>query len=256
MNLREYIDTLSYDTAFWMAGVWNSEYPIDQLGDLSLEVSRKLRAMAVMVLVANADSDTFYHNLIRSGIARERYLSRCLEAGAVEDHHRASARYEPLLDAVAAGEFALARRIAALSPRDYRDGHEYEDDYCYAQILHHLIQDPPDRTDIPALLERFEAYLERQGSARLQIVRALAFGAQPDFDNAFDEILRDQEARIRTDKHRGQLEEPGVMALRQVFVEGLALLRLAGNLGFQTEPEYRFCPSLARRPMRKPFPGE
>jgi hypothetical protein len=31
---------------------------------------------------------------------------------------------------------------------------------------------------------------------------------------------------------------------------------LAAKLGFQTEPEYRFCPSIARRPMRKPFPGE
>src|SRR5262249_17510025 len=149
----------------------------------------------------------------------EKYLRRCLEAMSLEDHHRASSRYEPLLDAVAASELELARRIVSLSPVSYMDGHEYEDDYCYAQILHELLQGRPDRNRISRLLERFEVYVGREPNVRLEMGRALAFGTQHDFEAAFEGLLQDQEEHIAADKDRGQLEEPEVMALRQVFIE-------------------------------------
>jgi hypothetical protein len=47
-----------------------------------------------------------------------------------------------------------------------------------------------------------------------------------------------------------------MMAERQVYVEGLALLQIATRLKFATQNEYQYCPSLARVPMQKPFPGE
>ena len=46
------------------------------------------------------------------------------------------------------------------------------------------------------------------------------------------------------------------MAERQVYVEGLAMLRIADRLGLKTQGEYLYCPSLARVSMQKPFPGE
>jgi hypothetical protein len=47
-----------------------------------------------------------------------------------------------------------------------------------------------------------------------------------------------------------------MMAERQVFVDGLALLQIAERLGFSLQPEYLYLPSLARVPMQKPFPGD
>ena len=52
------------------------------------------------------------------------------------------------------------------------------------------------------------------------------------------------------------MEDPEIVAQRQVFVEGLAILRLAERRGLTTQAEYQYCPSLARVPMRTPFPGE
>ena len=256
MKLKEYADPLSWETAFWMSGVHSPRYPLDQLGSLSLEVSEKLRGMAIIVLLTKGDTDTFYHNLIRSGMARETYLRRCAESGLLDDHHRAAGRYEPFLDAVAAGDFVLARRIAQLSPVEWMEEHEYEDDYCYARSLFAFASEPPDNDLIPGLLARFEAFLERQGSARLAILRALLEKSQIDFDVAFDDLLRERTARIRADIARGQFEKPARVAQRKVFVEGLALLRLADARGLETEPEYIYCPALARKPMKRPFPGE
>ncbi|MEW6381915.1 MAG: Imm49 family immunity protein [bacterium] len=256
MKLEEYGEPLAYEIAFWMQGLTNPEYPVEELGRLSLELSDKFRALAIIVLLVKGDSDLFYHNLIRSGRARLIYLQRLKSEGIGQDHHQASGRYEPLLDAIAAGDFELAHRIIELSPAEWQKGHEYEDDYCYAQVLHRLVQEPVPEQEIPPLFKQFEAYLEGQPSARLDVCRAIVEQDQPAFDEAFADLLDDREAQIAANKARGQLEEPSVVAQRQVFIEGLALLRLAGRRGLATQPDYRYCPSLARIPMKTPFPGE
>ena len=256
MQLEDYGEALAYDIAFWMQGLTNPTYPIEQLGKLSLELSDKLRALAIITLLVKGESDFFYHNLIRSGMARETYLQRLKDEGIEDDHHQASGRYEPLLDAIASGDLALAHRIVDLSPTEWRKGHEYEDDYCYAQILHRFIQEIPREQEIPSLLEQFEAYLEGQQSARLDICRALIQRDQNAFDEAFVALLDEQESKIDADKTRGQMEDPVIVAKRQVFIEGLAILRLAEGRRLTTQIEYRYCPSLARLPMRVPFPGE
>lgn len=256
MQLQEYGRSLAYETAFWLQGLTNPEYPVEELGGLGLELSQKLRALAIMGLLVAADSNSFYHNLIRSGRVRVTYLEKMRASGRLDDHHRCSGRFEPLMDAIAADDFNLAMRIVELSPAEFREGHEYEDDYCYARILSRWIAKMPDDSETPGLIDRFGAYLEGKPNARLAVCRALAVKDQAAFDEAFANLLDERDLEIEAAKERGQLEEPQVVALRRVWVEGLAILRLAERRGLHTEQEYRYCPSLARQPMQKPFPGE
>jgi hypothetical protein len=256
MKLEDYGTPLAYDAAFWMLGLTEPRYPLAKLGKLSMEVSEKLRALAIITLLVKADSDFFYHNLIRSGRARLTYLERLRQAAIQDDHFQCAGWYEPLLDAIAAGDFELARRIAGLVSPAFRAGHEYEDDHCYAQIVHRLIQEPVPETELEPLMERFEAYLDGQASARLDVINALAEHSQDGFDAAFASLLDERGLQIEADKKRGQLEEAHIVPQRHVFVEGLALLRLAERRGLTTQPEYQYCPSLARVPMVAPFPGE
>ena len=178
------------------------------------------------------------------------------ESERLDDHHRCSGRYETLLDSIAAGELELARRIVSLSPKEWRKEHEYEDDYCYAQVLSRFVQVVPPGEEILQIFDQFEAYLSGESNARFVLCQAMLAGDQDTFDEAFDALLDEQEAKIEADIVRGELEEPQVIAQRQVFVEGLAILRLAEKLGLTTQPEYKYCPSLARVPMQEPFPGE
>ncbi len=256
MKLAEYGEALAYEVAFWMQGLDNPEYPAAELGRLSLDLSRKLRALACMGLLVAGDSDSFHHNLIRSALARVRYLERMAGSGHTEDHHFCSGRYEPLLDAIAAGDLATARRVVQLAPVEFRAGHEYDEDYSYAQLISRWIADPPREDDVPALLGRFATATEGRPDARLEVCRALAARDQSAFDAAFAQLLEAREAEIAAAKARGQLEEPQVVALRRIFVEGLAILRLAERRGLRTEREYRYCPSSSRTPMNVPFPGE
>ncbi len=256
MKLEEYGESLAYETAFWMQGFTNPTYPFEELGRLSLEVSEKLRALAIIVLLTQGEPDYYFHNLIRSGKARETYLTKVHQLGRFEDHDYCSGRYEAFVDSVASGDLVLARSISSLSPSTFRLHHEYEDDYAYAQILHRFVQQAPSDEEIDQLLARWKAYAEDKAGARFLVCRALNDRNQSDFDDAFATLLLERDMKIEANKARGQLEEPHIVAQRRVFVEGLALIRLAERRGLATESEYRYCPSLARTSMETPFPGE
>lgn len=255
MKLAQDAEALAYDTAFWLLGFEEEGgYPIEQLGRIGVELCGKLRALAIIALLTTGSTDKFQHTLIRSGRVRETYLSRARQADLQADHHLASGRTGGLIDAIAAGDLELARRIAWLSPRAWEPQREYEDDFCYAQILHRLVHGVQAPTVYQPFFDRFEAALEGQASARLDVTRALVLRSQTDFDLAFDALLLEQQDRIKSDIARPQLETAQIVAERQVFVEGLVLLRLAGVVGLATRADYLYCPSNARLPMRAPLP--
>ncbi|HEY1755872.1 MAG TPA: Imm49 family immunity protein [Bryobacteraceae bacterium] len=254
MNLESRIGPECYGTAFWMAGIYNPEFPFNQMGELASDVCRNLRTLAISILSVHGKVDGFYHNLIRSGRVRERYLTRCVGEGHLEDHHRSSGWYSAFIDTLAAGEFDLARKIADLSPGDFRPGHEYEDDYCYVQLIHGLIG--AEKRPAQDLLGEFEAYVEDEANARLDVVRSLLEKSQANFDESFAGLLQDHQRQIDAEIEAGRFEDVHVNADRRIFIEGLAILRLAEKVGLQTQEEYLFCPSVARLPMLVPFPGE
>jgi hypothetical protein len=256
VKLAEYLEPLGYDIAFWLTAFQNPDYPIPQLGEVSVQVSQKLRTAAIIALLTKGSSDAFYHNLIRSARSRIAYLDRLASAGVTDDHHQASGRVDPFLDAVAAADFDSARRIVALSLREWLRDHEYEDDFCYAQIVHGLITVPTDVTRLERFFERFERVLDGQADARLDVCRAIARRDQAAFDEAFEALLAQRTRRIEAEKARKKIEEPTMIAERQVYIEGLALLQIATRLKFATQSDYLYCPSVARLPMQRPFPGE
>lgn len=256
MILADYLEPLAYDIAFWTIGLVSPDARPEELGGLSNELVRKLRAAAIIVLLTRADVDGYCHNLIRAARARECYLDRMRSEGLIEDHHFCAARTEGLLAACAAEDYALARSIAALSPGGFRPGHEYEDDFCYAQVLHGLLAPQPDPVALAALCARWQGALKGAPGGRLEVMQALVARDAAAFELAFDALLDERAAQIDRNIARGQLEEPPVVADRLVFVEGLALLRIARRLGVALQQDYRYCPSLALQSMQKPFPGE
>ena len=252
MNFADAGYQLSYKVAVLLRAFYDKDVPLSKTGRVSMELSNELRALAIMALLSLGDNRLFYQNLVRSGLVREFYLNRLKEAGVSNDHHQASSRFKPLLDTVAAGDLDVARRIAVLSPKEFRHGHEYMDDYCYSQILHGLISENSSKSSLKTYLNRFENYLENQTNARFEISRALIEADQAAFNDAFIELLNTHEQDINSAKKRGQMEDPLIMAHRLVFIEGLAILRIAQMVELTVESEYRFCPSISRSYDKKP----
>ena len=246
-------EPLAQEIAFWTVGLENPDYPLAETGSLTHEICGHLRALAIMLLLSHGKVDRFHHNLIRSGRLRLSYLRRAA-AEDPEEHNYVSAVSEPLFDAITAGDLALALQIANAVPAHFRAGHEYEDEHCFAQAVGHLVRGRGSEGAIAPLLGRIEASVGDPDDSRILICRALVGQEQADFDDAFDAFLAARTRAITADEARGELAEPPVIARREVYIEGLAMLRLAELRGFRTDPDYLYCPSLARQPMVTPYP--
>ena len=248
------IDDQALETAFWWSGLHDPEYPVEHLGELCADLCKRLRTLAISQLLQEGKNNSFFHNLIRSGKVREGYLSRAVASKLAPDYLRCSGRYDPLLDAMAANEFALARQIVKVSLTEMLEGHEYPDDYHYAQGLHRLILN--DSLGCETIVEKFDICLEGENSPRRDLLKSLSRRNQNDFDTAFKMLLEDREREIAANIARGQFADLYVSTARSIFIEGLAILRLAEKFQLVTEDEYLFCPSMARTAMTEPFPGE
>lgn len=255
MRLGDQFEAMAYDIAFWLSAFTNPDYPLEDLGEVCVNVCAKLRAAAIVSLLARSDAVAYAHNLVRSGRCRASYLQRIRASGRAQ-YHGASGRVSPFYDAVAAGDFSLARQIAALSPREWQQGQEYEDDWCQAQIAHSILQPLVDSTHVQGLLLRWERVLDGEDEPRLPVLRALAQRDAGAFDGAFEGLLTHREEAIAAERARARIEEPVMLASREVFVDGLAFLRMATQLGLPTQHEYRGCPSMARQTLQTALPPE
>lgn len=256
MRLADYVDALAYEAAFALAAFTNRQVAIGALGAASVQACAKLRTLAIIALVTEADHRTYTHNLVRSGRCRLAYLQRLRASGQTDELYSGSARLQPFLDAVAAADFELARQIAALSPAEWKPSSEYEDDFCHAMVAHGIVANLTDVNRVEALFSRWEHVLQGQPDPRMAVMKALAHRDSAGFDAAFEALVLHRADTIAQDRARSVIEEHDVVAARQLDVDGLALLRMATQLGLKTQDEYLGCPSLARQVTREPLPPE
>ncbi|ATB26800.1 Imm49 family immunity protein [Melittangium boletus] len=217
-----------------------------QREELWTRFSTYRRIAAISVLLAEADVPAFRHDLRLSAMARREMLSSSLDTEA-PSWFRCAGRVEPLFDALSAGDVGLARDIARHSPRHWVADEEFEDDFRYADFLHeHLLAEtkhpsPGEERAIAA----FQQCSGDSGSPRLAVCAALFNRDQDAFDAALEDLLVERAAEFR---NAGPALHPErFLTESHVFIEGLALLRLAEDRGLHTQPEYRMMPGLARR---------
>jgi len=116
------------------------------------------------------------------------------------------------------------------------------------------VHGPEADGDIPALLARLAEAGGGPDDPRVGVCKALIEADSEGFAQAFHALLLARQGEIDEGVARGEIEELAVVTQRHVYIEGLAMLRLAQARGIATESEYAFCPSLARQPMVEPFP--
>lgn len=153
----------------------------------------------------------------------------------------------PLLDAVAAEQWTLAAEVATRSARQWQRGEEYEDDFAWAAVLQALVlPEPSGRASLAERLERLQAVGAETQGPQLALASALQAGDGRGFHQAFEaahaayEEVTERHARMNTLPRRSFLPR------RYLWMEGLALLRLAERAGLPPPGSYlRYCPRLA-----------
>jgi hypothetical protein len=232
-DLREYVD-------FNIDNLQDPACTLEYAGRFYEEASEALRAHAILSLLLHADGAAFSSGLVASGHARRAFLLRCARQ-QYADFYVALSRSGAMLDAVVGNDLSLAGEIFGLSPPAYRKGDEYEDDFQWQCLLGLLLTGAP-RPELDDTLGALEKATDGEGE-RLEVARALLSRDAEAFDEAFRALVSTQQAV--NEEEDASDEEPAAAAGVYVFIEGVAVLKVARRLGIRIEPEYPLCPTLA-----------
>lgn len=229
--------------------------PLVAAGDVVEDAWRCFEGLGCANLLLSADLQRFRVNLVYAAGARRWFLTHAAAAGLADDLHLAISRTDAVFDALAAAAPALARDVVGRSPHVWIPDGEYEDDFCYYAFVHGLVRDPSVAAPTPlrALLDRFEQVLAGAPSPRLAVCRALLGRDSAAFVAAFEALLAVREAEVA---EQTLSDDPAAEPRRRVFVEGLALLRIADDRGLATATGIARCPDIARRVVGGPLPDD
>lgn len=225
----------------------------NELGPLCDELNIFYRTCGIAAILIDLDSDKFYHMLIRSGYTRLFLLEQFSGEHKMESRFCKITRSNGLFDSIAANRIDIAKEIADLSPMKWNKKFEYEDDYCFILFIHEMIKNPENNI-LEFILQRFKGILANQSSSKYDVCFSLLERDDSSFDQSFMAMLNDWENELdRQAKSIGR-NEVEFSTAKYVYIQGLALLKMAEKLGIKTKDEYLFCPKEARMKLVKPFP--
>jgi hypothetical protein len=223
------------------------------LGPIVSEMCLYYRALAICMLADDGNVNDFFHWLLHSPIARRHYLRSVYGPGRGQPGDGRLSFVDPVLDAAAARQWPLAAEIQTLSAKQWLDGEEYEDDFCYGDFLRRAVAESLTADT----LDPWRRALEGGKDPRLTVAEALCAKDAEQFEEALRALLKANEAKARA---MADPRSPSALAgdytfapNRWVSVEGLALLALAERAGLSTEYEVEFCPAIARKGSYAPF---
>ncbi|OJT25273.1 hypothetical protein BO221_13080 [Archangium sp. Cb G35] len=222
-----------------------SEGKAEDLVELVREVCMHFHTLATTTLLIDASPQYFFYNLCCAAENWRRLLAHLHSQG---DALPPSSDNTPLLGAVAAGQWELARALCHLSATA-RAEEEYEDEFVWAHMLQEFIALPVGRAFPEVLLSRYERVLEEEQPDRLELFQALLVADGNRFFAAFQRVLQSHERETEARAVGFGMSPDKFVAYRFIWFEGLALLRLAERVGLRSDEPFLYCPPLARVAM-------
>jgi hypothetical protein len=210
-----------------------------------LDLSRMYRRLGCALLRLDGDADSFFFSLHRAADLYLQFLERKARKRNLDPYYLARGRAEPLLDALAAGDVTLASRIDALARTDFTEGMEYEEDFWFFTVLPKLAATRTNTPEILHGLEQLEQSLRGVRYPRYDALKALSGGNAKAFDKALKALATAWSAELKRGDSAG-LGNPYAQSTEgRVFVEGIALIRVARARGLRVQATHRLIPETA-----------
>ncbi len=208
------------------------------------------RVLGLCSLLARAEVDAFVDRLERSGTARLELLKFAADGAACEPPTLAVTKSVGFPAALAAGNVELAAAIGRAMPATHDPEYEYEDDFLFIDLMRRAAVGIADRSAwLPGAaqaLARWTVVLKKRPSPHRDVWQAMVDSDQAVFTKCFPALVDYRIAQLAQYRKQSAFAPKLFAAEGQVWIEGLALLELAGRLGLATEPDYPLLPSLAR----------
>ncbi|NMO17679.1 immunity 49 family protein [Pyxidicoccus fallax] len=229
-----------------------AEGTVEELVGLVREACVHFHTQGVTTLLLDGSPQYLFYHL---GCAAENWRRLLLHLRTREAALPPASDNIPLLGAVAASYWDLARDLCRVSASQ-RGEDEYEDEFAWAHLLQEFIALPDGGTFSQDLLRQHERVLAESQADRLEVFRALLAGDRSRFLTALERVLHQHEEETEAQAVRLGTSPDQFVAYRFIWFEGLALLRLAERRGMRIDEPLRYCPPLARIPMKMEYDGD
>ena len=206
-----------------------------------LEFCQQYRRRGIARFLQTAETNLLQQDLQRSGSAFAAYLAR--EGGAGNVVSKAA----PFFDAVASADTQAAVRISRLSALTPSLDYEYEDDFLYIRILMGRFFLGFDDVELSAMLKRYEELLDGSEDPKYTICESFLKARPEQFGEAFEQLITTRDEHYTAGVEAEEIIEEEWATEGKIFVEGIALVRLAVSAGVPVQKDYLFVPSLAVR---------
>lgn len=220
---------------------------------LTRETCRLHRYLGCGVLLASHDAVTCRERLSRSAQMFLMLLRAHQPHSKVDDKTRyylARSRGEFLLDALCADDVALAREIDDALPEAWMPDVENEEDFLYLKLLPALTPGSGPEFLSTEDSKRLILLLTELDTPRLKVLDALRRKHERDFDDALEGVTSEWREGIERARHSGPVDVYHDRTEANVFLEGVALVRVARLRGIQTAEQYPFIPAAILRPLK------
>jgi len=196
------------------------------------------RIAGICGLLHDGSSREFLVNLQKSGAAYAYALPR------LDESFLATSKSPGFFASAASGDEQSAHAISGLSRKTWNPDLEHEDDFLYTRFLMDLFYLGASENDLGVIVGRLEKITEGEDSPRREICRAMLAKNSEQFGEGLEDYILERRETYAEAWDSDEILEEKWATDGQVFVEGIALVKLAKKLGLETQAEYLFIPSL------------
>jgi len=209
-----------------------------------IDVCQLYRRRGCGLLLANSDTEGFFQELHLAADTFLQLLERAQRRPGLDPYYLSRGHAEPLLDALAIGSVELVQRMDALLETRWQEGLEYPEDFEFFRLLPRLVSPATAQAELLEGVERMEQVLERAAYPRFEVLEALVHADARAFEEGLLAALDAWQAAWEQARKSGTGNPLGLVTDAHVFVEGIALVRVARARGIRTRSQYPFIPPL------------
>jgi hypothetical protein len=238
-----------YNTRYYLEDIISSFDPHGSpfdIWDNCREMALRYRVLALYKLLLTANVEEFCCLLSKAAQCWIYYLMRVFIGLPTSPEYCCLSYRGPFIAALAAGDFDTATILSLFTLKHYENEVEDLDDFLYTLFLHQmLLRIHEDEGFITKVLADYREETKELGTSRVAVCEALYERDPTSFHKAMVALVEEREKEIETENvARNKLEYVFVVE-KELFTEGIALVKLAKKLGIQSDHEYRYIPMIA-----------
>ena len=208
-------------------------------------VSACYRVLAACALLLETDTNAYFSHLENAANARLDFLHHVNSGATVEPRYLALSKDLGFTCALASDDWATAEEISRLSHKKHTASVEYEDDFLFSYFMHTLLLETDNTGKFEVMLARWEEVLEGADSGFFDVCQSLCERNADNYEVAFESLLASRTAQLDTYAAQVSADQELLAVERGLFIDAIAVAKLAEKIGLQTNGTYLLMPKLA-----------